>query len=1321
MSSPPLPDNRTTSLPGSQGRRGVMGRPMGRINRMLRRLAGRAAPQPLLPMLVQVYAGFTKLDGVASEEEVESSLTFMRHDYPEELYSEMQARYREALSEPQDLESIADKLRSKLRHDEKIQLAAQLCVLITRSGKVAESMRAFESFAGRLGIGEAAKNIAGQLTEEGTGDSAATQVLESIEIGSGPPADLILEHAGGPHGLTVFRFQNLILVRNGGSGLVIARGRQLAPGECLRLYEGQRVVVGEHVLDYQDLVFYLNARKGVSSTQLYLGVGSNGAPFLEREKSRLSVLRIRFGLKVEIAALRSSGLMVGGLRLQQGQSCTATHGERVIFPDQTEITFAELRRRAREMGGRFDLSPSRSAYLVSNNTALLQDGDILLSASVSSEMLLRITCNYEANIGELEVIRAVRPVHVAGQPVREKEKTLLRDGAVIALGEGQYLRCRFSDGIIEEERNIIRELEVLDVGHRFGRGKPALENINLRMRRGEMICVMGPSGCGKSSLLRVLAGHLKPEKGRVLMNGKSLYRNLSGLCPFISFIPHEDAFDALLTVEENLHCAATMRSPHLHAPDIRRRVDSKLIELGLNERRHRAAGTPEQKILSSGERKRLNIGLDMVTGADVFLFDEPTSGLSSKDSEHILEIIRGLAHNKIVLVSIHQPSARLFNMFHKAILLDNGGKLVFAGPPQEMLGYFGEAWEEQIAAPAERNGAPPLPRPDFQQPEFIFDVLETPLRDPGGDVLYEEDSGGHMAPARRFPPDFWRDRYSAHSVLRDVSRTDLRRDETGAGASVASSGDTRRRSSLRERLIRLSVMMRRGFLSRLRNRGNMAATLLEAPILAALIAYVLRWSKDGDYNFASAFHIATWLFMSLVVAMFLGLTNSADEIIRDRVLLQRERNYNKNVPGYILSKVLSLGAVSLLQDMIYLAIGNYILEIHGMYFQHLLWMFLTSLTGLSIGLLISSLVRDARTALNIVPLILIPQIILGGALIKYQEMNENLDFAYTMRRWNGQAEENGFDKPSKLQVPLICEFMPLRWSYESMILTQANHNPYTAAQSELNDIIQDLAQPGPLSADTHAQLAATARELQRFASGIAPAAGFGPEHVQDLHDAISTSNQLVAATQAGVPLPQSSSTKLLRAFARVRQLLDEIVTGQLLPASVTSATALSTACLAAEEAIRKSGDLSPETLRRLDMAKVAMPRIFGLEERSPDALLRRMGRIVQEVRAGTYDEANHRVKETTYRAETVFDNQKVRDLVSKAEIERLDKRRTSSPNVFFGIKKNYTISFHLFGRQWKPLDLSTDTIAFNVVILIFWCLLPLVLLYFVLRHQLRRV
>jgi len=79
----------------------------------------------------------------------------------------------------------------------------------------------------------------------------------------------------------------------------------------------------------------------------------------------------------------------------------------------------------------------------------------------------------------------------------------------------------------------------------------------------------------------------------------------------------------------------------------------------------------------------------MIGMSDVYLFDEPTSGLSSKDSEHVIEIIRGMAHNKIIIVTIHQPSSKLFQMFHKAILLDKGGRLVFFGTPSEMLRYFG--------------------------------------------------------------------------------------------------------------------------------------------------------------------------------------------------------------------------------------------------------------------------------------------------------------------------------------------------------------------------------------------------------------------------------------------------------------------------------------------------------------------------------------------------------------------------------------------------------------------------------------------------------
>src|SRR5690606_24287434 len=147
---------------------------------------------------------------------------------------------------------------------------------------------------------------------------------------------------------------------------------------------------------------------------------------------------------------------------------------------------------------------------------------------------------------------------------------------------------------------------------------------------------------------------------------------------------------------------------------------------------------------------------------------------------------------------------------------------------------------------------------------------------------------------------------------------DLGRDDTAAAATrMPVPPAPARAPGNRDRGTRFGVMLRRAFLSRFRNRGNLLTTLLEAPLLAVLIASVLRYSEDGDYNFASAFHVPTYLFLSLVVAMFLGLTNSAGEIIRDRILLQRERNYCRHVASYIATKLLSLGSVCLVQNIIY--------------------------------------------------------------------------------------------------------------------------------------------------------------------------------------------------------------------------------------------------------------------------------------------------------------------------------------------------------------------------------------------------------------------
>jgi hypothetical protein len=255
------------------------------------------------------------------------------------------------------------------------------------------------------------------------------------------------------------------------------------------------------------------------------------------------------------------------------------------------------------------------------------------------------------------------------------------------------------------------------------------------------------------------------------------------------------------------------------------------------------------------------------------------------------------------------------------------------------------------------------------------------------------------------------------------------------------------------------TLLRRAFISKLRNRANLVITICVSPVLALLIATILRYSESGTYDFASAYHIPTFLFLGLIVAMFLGLTNSADDIIRDRAVLQRERNLDVRLSYYVIAKTLTLGVFALIQCVLFVLIGNYVLQIRGMFWIYLGIMFMTAMSGVSLGLLISSLVADPKTAANIVPLVLIPQIIMGGALIKYEDMNRNLALLYTLSHWFSEHPSTDKSKKmeSKLQVPFVCQFVAMRWSYEEIVLAQAKLNPLTRRQDRANDEIQRLA------------------------------------------------------------------------------------------------------------------------------------------------------------------------------------------------------------------------------------------------------------------------
>ena len=1173
-----------------------------RVRRTGRRWMRRALRKPrsvsegpnLLPLLIQVLASFTKADGVIMEEEIDSSLGFLRYDYPEAVYSELRQLFRQALYEQQDLAAMAQKLGAQLSTERKIMLGVQLYDLISQAGLKQEEVVAFYSFMSQMGMAAQAIDIVYQLNASEDSDPSIYQhgasPLESLSFGRDGKADIILKNLSETDRLMAFRYHDLILLKNYSGQNVSVRGRPLARGGFCRIYPGQRLLVGDQVLSYQELAQYFNAKKNVSLPQIFIRVNRDSDEVqLERSRTRESALRVTFGLNVRVKALRDVNAELNGVRLKAGTQVEATLEDRIIFHNDSELDLNDLRRRARALGGRFQLKASKSEYLVSNDPSRLEADDILLSPGTSGDVVLKIFCDYDQRVGQLEVIEADRPIMVGDEPVRTTAQ--LKDGDTIRIDVGQVLRCNFSERIIEEERNIIRTLEVNEITHRFSKGQIGLDGISFDVTRGELVCVMGASGSGKSTLLRVLAGQLQPTSGDVILNGQSLYQNVDTLKQYISYMPQQDAFDEHLTIGENLLFAAAIRAPHLSRRDRSRRLEAKLVELGLGERRDAVVGSPESKALSGGERKRLNIGLDMIGMSDVYLFDEPTSGLSSKDSEHVMEIIRGLAHNKIIIVTIHQPSSKIFQMFHKAILLDKGGRLVFFGTPSDTLRYFAEA-EHQHQFGAELGACPSC---GTTRPEFIFDVLETPLRDLSGDIIYEENSRGQLVASRRYSPDFWRDKYEAFRLIQDVKQVSLRQEEA---APLPVAPVERKRLPLRwhDEWTQFRTLLRRSFISKLRNRANLVITIGVSPILALLIATILRYSENGTYDFASAYHIPTFLFLGLIVAMFLGLTNSADDIIRDRPVLQRERNIKVRLSYYVVSKTLTLGVFALVQCILYVLIGNSLLQIRGMFWIDLGIMFMTAMSGVALGLLISSLVADPKTAANIVPLVLIPQIIMGGALIKYEDMNRNLALLYSLSHWLTEHPETDktIKSESKLQVPFVCQFIAMRWSYEEMIVAQAKLNPLTRRQERANDAIQQLAP----KANTPEQRA----------------------RLNDLKD--------VLAFLSGL---EGRSTKEIDHYLK---LVDPVIAGK----------------------------------QRFD------------------------GSLLKDARG-------------PIAAEQLYVNQKVSDLISKAEMEQNDYRRGKKPNVFFGLQKRY------FGQKIGVFTFDTSVLIASMLGL-------LVLLHWILRKQL---
>jgi ABC transport system ATP-binding/permease protein len=264
---------------------------------------------------------------------------------------------------------------------------------------------------------------------------------------------------------------------------------------------------------------------------------------------------------------------------------------------------------------------------------------------------------------------------------------------------------------------------------------------------------MGGSGTGKSTLLGLLNGTISPSSGRLLLNGHDIHAEPAAVRGVFGFIPQDDLLFEDLTVFDNLYYAARLCLAQLPEDQIVRRVRDLLAELGQADTADLKVGSPLEKIISGGQRKRLNIALELIREPPILFVDEPTSGLSSADSELVMSLLKQQAtRGRLVFVVIHQPSSKILRMCDALWVLDQGGWPIFRGSPLEALAYFRSRGGLPGAEEAICPGCGSL------NPEQLFDIIEARLLDPAGSPTHEH----------RVAPRTWFRRYQDYEATRSA-------------------------------------------------------------------------------------------------------------------------------------------------------------------------------------------------------------------------------------------------------------------------------------------------------------------------------------------------------------------------------------------------------------------------------------------------------------------------------------------------------------------------------------------------------------------------
>lgn len=591
-------------------------------------------------------------------------------------------------------------------------------------------------------------------------------------------------------------------------------------------------------------------------------------------------------------------------------------------------------------------------------------------------------------------------LYLNGILLSKNRSSILTQGSSIRSSKVQPIY--YSDIISSFFKNDDSEKIVFNVEgltYKFKGGNQGMHPFNFTEESGRLVGIMGASGAGKSTLLNLLNGAYTPTTGSIKINGVDIHHEPDKIEGVIGYVSQDDLLIEELTVFQNLYYNAKLCFANMGETEITKRVIDVLNSIGLYETRDLKVGSPMEKTISGGQRKRLNIALELIREPAVLFVDEPTSGLSSRDSENIMDLLKELAlKGKLIFVVIHQPSSDIFKMFDNLLILDTGGYPIYNGNPVDAVIYF-----KRLVNHVNSDESECITCGNVNS-EQIFNIIESRV----------VDEYGNVTKTRKVHPTEWYGTYN-DKVAQDPDQFDKTTEELNITAAIPN------------KWAQFKVFITRDVLSKLTNKQYLLINFLEAPFLAFILAFLVRYfnsdsSNELGYVFRENENFPAYVFMSVIVALFIGLTVSAEEIFRDQRIRKREKFLNLSKGSYFASKISIMFAISAIQMISFVIVGNSILGVQGMNMSYWIVLFSTACFANMLGLNISASFNSAVTIYILIPFLVIPQLLLSGVIVKFDKLNPYVT-----------VQEN---------VPMVGEIMTSRWAYEAIAVTQFKDNEF---------------------------------------------------------------------------------------------------------------------------------------------------------------------------------------------------------------------------------------------------------------------------------------